>query len=111
MSRPISKTEAQVVERILEVAATQEVPAEVLASLSSLRVTATCKCGCGTLWFGPDGDASTGSILADGRGTANGRDMDLIVWFSHGAIVGLELVGHEACSLPELGSIRAHDVA
>ena len=111
MSRLISKTEVQVIERVLKVAPTQEIPAEALASLRSLQVTATCKCGCGTLWFGPDGDGSTGSILADGRGTADGRDMDLIVWFNQGAIVGLELVGHDARSLPELGSIRPHDVA
>jgi hypothetical protein len=37
--------------------------------------------------------------------------MDVIVWSNQGDIVGLELVGHEAISLPELGSIRPHDVA
>lgn len=99
------------VERVLQVAPTREVPDEVLASLASLRVTGTCKCGCGTLWFGPEGEASAGSILADGRGTADGRDMDLIVWFDQGAIVGLELVGDDARSMPDIDSIRPHDVA
>ena len=111
MSRPISETEAAVVERALRVAPTSALTLDVFASIRSLQVTATCKCGCATLWFGPDGDASTGAILADARGTSDGRDMDLIVWFSEGAIVGLELVGVDATSLPTIESIRGHDVA
>jgi len=111
MSRLISKTEAAVVERALQVAPTKGVAPEVFASVASLHVTAICKCGCGTLWFGSDGDASTGIILADARGTADGRDMDLIVWFNQGSIVGLELIGVNALSLPQITSIRPHGVA
>jgi hypothetical protein len=111
MSRPISEIEAAVVERVMKVAPMRDIGGEVFSTVRSLRVTATCKCGCGTLWFGPDGDASTGVILADARGTAEGGDMDLIVWFNQGAVVGLELVGVDAVSLPAIDSIRGHDVA
>lgn len=111
MSRLISPMEAAIVERALQVAPTTEVAQEVFASIHSLQVTATCDCGCATVWFGPEGAASTGRILADARGTADGQDMDVIVWSSQGALVGLELVGVGATPLPQPESVRGHDVA
>ena len=105
MSRPISQPEAAVVERSLKVAPRGEISSELLASVQSLYVTATCDCGCATVWFGPDGDASNGKIIADARATADGSDIDVIVWFSAGAIVGLELVGVGAVPLPIAASI------
>jgi hypothetical protein len=111
MSRPISITEAAIVERALQVAPSKEISPEIFASIQGLMVTATCDCGCATVWFGPDGDASIGRIWADARATAAGEGIDLIIWGSDEAIVGLELVGVGKTPLPKVESVRGHDVA
>ena len=108
MTRPISPLEALIVERVLEIAPTGNATPMLAASIRALHVTAGCKCGCATVWFGPHGDASTGKIVADARATAGGQDIDVIVWASQGAIVGLELVGTGAVPLPAADSIRQH---
>jgi hypothetical protein len=108
MSRPISPLEALVVERALQVAPTRDASASLVATIQSLQVTANCNCGCATVWFGPDGDASGGKIVADARATSGDQDIDVIVWASQGAIVGLELVGVGAVPLPAVDSIRQH---
>jgi hypothetical protein len=108
MSRPISQVEAAVVARALQVAPCGEVPALLIESVQSLHVTATCDCGCATVWFGPEGAGSTGKIIADARATAEGENIDVIVWSSAEAIVGLELVGVGAVPLPAVDSIRQH---
>ena len=56
-------------------------------------MTATCKCGCAPVWFGPNGDAANGTIVAEVCGTWNGETIDVIVWFTDGQIVGIEVVG------------------
>ncbi len=111
MLRPISKLEAALVLRTLEVAPTTNVSPDLIASVSSLSVTALCKCGCSTIWFGPDGDGSNGRIVAEAFATSAGEHIQVIVWERHGAIVGLELVGQGATPLPELDSVRPWDVA
>jgi hypothetical protein len=109
MSRPISQLEASIIERALRVAPRGEVPPLLVESVQSLYVTATCDCGCATVWFGPEGAGSSGKIVADARATADGADIDVIVWSSAETIVGLELVGIGAVPLPSVGSIRQHE--
>jgi hypothetical protein len=111
MLRPISKLEAALVLRTLEVGATTDISPELVASVGSLQVTALCKCGCSTVWFGPDGDGSNGRIVAEAFATSAGEDIQLIVWERDGAFVGLELVGQGATPLPDLESVRPWDVA
>ncbi|RYF30871.1 MAG: hypothetical protein EOO23_04095 [Comamonadaceae bacterium] len=111
MSRPITNVEAAIVERALQVALKSDVSANVIASVRYLQVTATCLCGCATVWFGPDGNASSGKIVADARATAGGEDIDVIVWSDQGAIVGLEFVGVGVVPLPDPSSVRGHDIA
>ena len=111
MLRPISNLEAAIIVRALEVAPKTERAADLVASVSSLYVTALCKCGCSTVWFGPDGDASNGKIVAEALATADVDNIEVIVWERHGSIVGLELVGPGATPLPVLDSIRPWDVA
>lgn len=86
-----------------------ELSPEVLETVGQLRVTATCTCGCATVWFGPDGDAASGIKMAEACGTWNGETIDVIVWAIQGRIVGLEVVGNGAPGLPELASVRAYE--
>ena len=111
MLRPISNLEAAIIVRALQIAPTTEKSEDLIASVSSLSVTALCKCGCSTVWFGPDGDGSNGRIVADALATSAGDNIGVIVWESHGSIVGLELVGPGATPLPALDSVRQWDVA
>jgi hypothetical protein len=90
--RPISSEEAAIVRRTLEVAAVLPVSQEVLNSIDALQVTALCSCGCRTVWFGPEGEASIGRILADGWFQTAGGSVGVIVWLDREIIVGLELV-------------------
>jgi hypothetical protein len=111
MLRPISSQEAALVLRTLEVGATTDLSHDLVASVGNLCVTALCKCGCSTVWFGPDGDGSNGRIVAEAFATSAGEHIQVIVWERHGAIVGLEFVGQGATPLPDLDSVRPWDVA
>ena len=106
MLRPISTHEAAIIARAMEVASTASISADLVASVGSLNVTALRKCGCSTVWFGPDGDGSNGRIIADALATSAGQDVQVIIWERHGAIVGMELVGPGATPLPDLDSVR-----
>src|SRR5690349_7533240 len=108
MSRPISKSEALVLQRVLAVGAMAPVSPEVLASIQSLQITATCKCGCATVWFGPDGDATIGQKLAEAVALSDGQQIAVIVWAQNNAIAGLELVGYGQIPLPNPLSIRGY---
>ena len=112
MLRQISDSEAAVLRRALEVGASEEVAPSIFASIASLRVTAGCKCGCATIWFGPKGDATVGHMLADARATSNEQEIEVIVWSIDNAIVGLELVGFgDPASLPDPVSVRSYGAA
>lgn len=111
MSRPISKSEALVLERALAVGALTPISQEVLASIHSLQVTATCKCGCATVWFGPDGDATIGQTLAEAVALSDRQKIAVIVWAQNGAIAGLELVGYGKMPLPNPLTIRSYSDA
>ncbi len=105
MPRPISPSEADVLDRVIQLGALEAIEPTVFSSLRSLQVTANCKCGCGTLWFGPKGDATVGHMLAHALGSSEGQVVELIVWSQGEAIVGLEVVGPNSNSLPEARSV------
>ncbi len=111
MLRPISNLETAVLLRVLEVGLKTGASKSLAASVSSLNVTALCKCGCATVWFGPDGDGSNGKIVAEAMATSAGDNIEVLVWERNGAIVGLELVGPGANPLPDPDSVRSWDVA
>jgi hypothetical protein len=108
VSRPISTSEAAVLRRALEVGAVRAVAPEVLSAIDTLQVTAGCKCGCATVWFGPTGDATVGQHLAGALATSDGQSIEVLVWSIGEAIVGLELVGHGAVALPDSTSVRSY---
>ncbi|QNK01353.1 hypothetical protein [Dyella telluris] len=107
MTRPISSIEATVLENAVRIGAVGNLSPETVASIRQLSVTATCKCGCATVWFGPKGDAAKGSIAAEACGTWNGVTIDIIVWCTDGQIVGLEVVGAGKVGLPDPTSVRS----
>lgn len=95
-------------ERALAVGATELMSQETVAGVSGLSVTATCKCGCATVWFSPSGDSANGRRLADARATSEGQDIDVIVWAIGDAVVGLEFVGARPAALPDTVSVRGY---
>ena len=110
MLRSILASEISLIERAISVAPTDRAATAKLEALGNLQVTAYCDCGCGTVWFGPDGNASNGPLLADAVATSDGEFVQLLVWGSEsGEIIGLEVVGFRAdpVLLPELESVRA----
>ena len=111
MSRQISTAEASVLERTLAVGATGHIAPGMLAAIHTLQVTATCSCGCATVWFGPDGDAANGHQLADALATSDGQNISVLVWAIADEIVGLELVGVGAVPLPDPASVRSYSEA
>ncbi|MEF3082171.1 hypothetical protein V3391_08080 [Luteimonas sp. SMYT11W] len=100
MSRPISHQEAKLVARVLAVGAKVPPGPALIASIPALSVTATCRCGCATIWFGPDGDATVGHLLAEAPASIDGASVAVIVWSQGDAIAGLEIIGYEASGLP-----------
>lgn len=111
MTRQISPLEASVLERALRVGAVTQVTPEMFAAIPSLHVTANCKCGCATIWFGPEGDASCGRMLADALATSGGQNVQVMVWAIENAIVGMELVGSGPVALPDASSVRSYSGA
>jgi hypothetical protein len=77
--RPIASQEAAIIRRALEVAAVLPVSQAVLNNIDGLQVTALCSCGCRTVWFGPEGEASTGRILAEGWFPTAGANAGLLL--------------------------------
>lgn len=108
--RPISPDEVAVLERALQVGSKSAPSAAASASISELRVTASCKCGCATVWFGPKGDAENGVMAAEACGTWAEQTIGVIVWVVDDQIVGLELTGAGAVGLPDPASIRPYEL-
>lgn len=106
MTRPITANEAVVLEHALRVGAVSMLSPEAMSSVRDLRVTASCKCGCATVWFGPHGDAARGIKAAEACGTWNRHTIHVIVWSADGQIVGLEVVGAGTVGLPDPASLR-----
>jgi len=107
--RPISFDEVAVLKRVLQVGCSPEPSEAVLASISDLQVTASCECGCATVWFGLKGDAENGAMAAEVCGTWRDQTIGLIVWMDDDQIVGLELVGAGAVGLPDPASVRPYE--
>lgn len=97
-----------VLESAVAVGATRSVAPAVIASIRNLRVTANCQCGCATIWFGPEGDAANGQILADARAMSGGKNIGIIVWAIDDAIVGLEFVGPTSAVLPDPSTVQGY---
>ena len=108
MSRQISQQEAMLLERVLAVGANEPPFPGAVASIPALQVTATCKCGCSTVWFGPDGDATVGRNLAEALASVGDEAVAVIVWSQGEAIVGLEIIGHGQTALPNPLSVRSY---
>jgi hypothetical protein len=106
MTRPISKDEVAVLKRTLRVGLVGALSPGTIETVGQLRVTATCKCGCATVWFGPDGDAASGIKAAEACATRNGETIDVIVWAIEGQIVGLEVAGPGEPGLPKPATVR-----
>lgn len=106
MTRPISDIEAMVLEHALRVGPVFSLSPEAVSSVRQLSVTASCECGCATVWFSPQGDAALGIKAAEACGTWNGETIDVIVWSIDGQIVGLEVVGAGKVGLPDPASMR-----
>ena len=111
MSRPISTAELAVLERTLRVGATGVVSADIFSSLHTLQVTANCKCGCATVWFGPKGDAASGHRLAEAQAISNDQNLEVLVWSEGESVIGLELVGPGPMALPDALTIRGYGKA
>src|SRR4051812_40397353 len=100
MHRKISPSEIAVLECVLRVGATAPVPPEVREGICALTVSASCKCGCGTIWFGPKGDAATGEKIGWAVGGFGEKIVELIAWWNGRQLLGLEVVGPPGESLP-----------
>ena len=111
MSRKISQQEAMLLERVLAAGANEPLFKGAVASIPTLQVTATCKCGCSTVWFGPDGDATVGHNLAEALASIGDKTVAVIVWSQGKAIAGLEIIGHEQTGLPNPLSVRSYSEA
>jgi hypothetical protein len=113
MPRPISKQEIALIERVLSIGANEPISPALIAAVPSLQVTATCNCGCATVWFGPDGNATVAHNLAEVAASADGCPVTVIAWSQGDAIVGLEIVGYEEqpAGLPNPLTVRRYGEA
>ena len=109
MIRPISQEEAAVLGRTLQVGAVASVSPEMMGTVAKLKVTASCRCGCATVWFGPDRDEALGTKAAEACGTWNGETIDIVVWSDDGQIVGMEVAGAGSGGLPDPASVRRYE--
>ena len=108
MLRQISDTEASILLRTLDVGANEPIPASLLAQVSSLKVTATCGCGCPTIWFGPDGRATNGHLIAEAYAPGSEGNITIIVWSIADSVVGLEFVHADDGHLPDPSSVKGY---
>ena len=111
IARPISDDEAAVVERMLEVAATEPSAPGLLAQVRGLQVVDGCGCGCASVDFRASTGGEAWRIVADASGTSlDGEPLGLLLWAVGGELAGLEVYGDldEPARLPSLVSITQH---
>jgi hypothetical protein len=108
MDRPITETEAAVVQWLLDHAAMGDISAYRAHSPGTLRVVGGCTCGCVSLDFLPK--APGGKIVADALAVyPDGQEAGLILWGRDGEIASLEVYDHhpDASHRPlELANLR-----
>jgi hypothetical protein len=81
--------------------------------VATLRVVGRCGCGCPSVDFEADGQRPPAYPIAEGTGTtADGREVEIMLWGRADAITGLEICesGPKASGrLPTLESLRSWD--
>jgi hypothetical protein len=107
-ARPITTEEAEVLELALRRGAMAPVPDAVLADVRSLQVLGVCPCGCRSIYFARE--SRKDGRLADTWGrTADGKQIDVMVWGADGQVTSLDLVDHFSTGeLPTPDSIGRH---
>jgi hypothetical protein len=92
-ARPITTQEAEVLDLALRRRAIAPVPDSVLADVPSLKVIGICACGCRSIYFARESPKD--QRLADTWGrTADGKQIDVIVWGADGHVTCLDFVDH-----------------
>lgn len=88
--------------------ATAPVPDSMLADVRSLQVVGICPCGCRSIYF--ERESRKDGRLADTWGrTADGKQIDVMVWCADGRVTCLDLVDHFSTGeLPTPESIGRH---
>ena len=110
--RPISETEALVVERALTVAATVSSALDFTKQVHALQVVGRCGCGCASIDFRLPTNGQIASIVADAIAqTSGGEDIGLIVWALDDELSGLEVYSYSEtpAPLPVVASICGYD--
>ena len=113
-ARPISETEAAVIERALAVASIDESSATLSRSVRSLTVISRCACGCATVDFLMPTQDLVPRIVTDAVAMSpSGEDLGLIVFAIDNEISCLELYSYSdnPAPLPVLDSISGYDNA
>lgn len=108
--RNISDAEAAVIERALEIAATDERGRELISLVRSLQIVSRCQCGCASVDFCVTEPDQVAEIVADAVGKSpSGEDLGLIVWTQGGKLSSLEVYSYSEtpAPLPELASISS----
>jgi hypothetical protein len=94
-ARPLSTSEAAVVQALLQRAPLGVTSAAAHVNLAGLRVVGLCECGCDSLFFAGIEAAANQYRIADGLGyTTEHEQIGLILWASGDAPVHLELYNY-----------------
>jgi hypothetical protein len=92
-ARPITSQEAEVLDLALRRGALAEVPESLLAEVPSLEVVGVCPCGCRSIYIARE--SAKERRLADTIGrTADGMQIDVMVWGAEGRVTCLDLVDY-----------------
>lgn len=107
--RHIRADEAAVVKWMLTHASRIGPLKHLVPSVSTLYVLDRCRCGCCSLEFAKDPDATGYKPIADAIGlTPKGEQIDVLVWGTADGVTALEVIGRSsnAAGLPSLDSLQ-----
>jgi hypothetical protein len=107
--RTISADEVAVIRRVLEVGAKREVPAELLATIESVKVVTACDCGkCPTVYFAAAlAEAEYEPPLGQATALDDAGDLvGILVWARGDQLTGLEVFGYGQDPPPFLPKIE-----